>query len=135
MVRETLRLYPPAFMTARLARRAQDVCGIAVPAGAMVLIPLFLLHRNPSLWAAPDAFDPGRFLGGVEPDRYAYLPFGVGPNVCIGSQLALTEAILVLARLLRDWTLALPPSARPVLPVGILSTRPDHAPAFTLRRR
>lgn len=130
-----MRLYPPAFMSARECARASRVCGVDVPAGAVVLVPFFLLHRDPRLWSEPERFDPARFFGTVEPDRYTYLPFGVGPNVCIGAQLALTEAVLVLARLVRGSILALAAGGPPVLPVGVLSTRPSRSPKFRLSRR
>ena len=135
VVQEALRLFPPAFLTARQARAADVLCGVAVPRGAVVLMPFWLLHRNPRWWG-PDAnaFDPGRFLCGPEPDRWAFLPFGAGPHVCIGAQLAMAEAVLVLARLLRGSTVSLP-HRRPVLPVGTLTTRPDHAPFFVLHPR
>ena len=134
VVRETLRLYPPAFMSARRALRADEIGGIAVPAGAMVLLPLFLLHRDPRLWRDPASFDPSRFLDGPEPGRFDYLPFGAGPNTCIGAQLAMTEAILVLARLFRDSRLRLADTEL-VLPVGVIATRPDRAPRFVLKAR
>ena len=134
VVQEALRLYPPGFVTAREAVRAHEVCGVTVPARAVVLVPFWMLHRNRRWWAAPDAFDPDRFLHGAEPDRFAFLPFGAGPHACIGSQLAMTEAVLVLARLLRDREVSVVGS-RAVLPVGVLSTRPDHAPDFLLRPR
>jgi cytochrome P450 len=98
------------------------------------LSPYWLLHRNPRWWPNPGAFDPSRFLGGTEPDRFTYLPFGVGRHVCIGAQLALSEATLAMARLLQKFAIAMT-SDRPVLPVGTLSTRPDHAPTFVLQAR
>ena len=100
----------------------------------MVLIPLWLLHRNPRMWASPDVFDPGRFLRDGEPDRFAYLPFGAGPHACIGAQLAMAEVTLVLARLLRRSNIVVR-GTRPVLPVGVISTRPDHSPLFELLPR
>jgi cytochrome P450 len=132
VVQETLRLYSPAFMTARQAARASSVMGLPVPKGSMMLAPFWLLHRNPRLWTEPEIFDPTRFLVGPEPDRSRFLPFGLGPHVCIGAQLAMTEAVLVLARVLRARTVRLVASDRPVLPVATLSTRPDHSPAFRL---
>ena len=135
VVQEALRLYPPAFMTARRALRDRTVEGVLIPTGAIVLVPFLLLHRDPSLWSSPDTFDPNRFLGDSEPDRFAYLPFGAGPHVCIGAQLAMTEAVLVLARLIGSCVVGLVDPERPVGPVGVLSTRPDHAPMFKLDRR
>jgi cytochrome P450 len=134
VVEETLRLYSPAFMTGRLAQQTHEICGTRVPAGAIILLPYWMLHRSPRWWAHPAAFDPTRFLNGAEPERLTYLPFGVGRHVCIGAQLAMSEAILATARLFRQFTLEMT-STRPVLPVGTLSTRPDHSPRFLLRSR
>ena len=134
VVEETLRLYSPAFMTGRLAKRSHEICGTRVAEGSIVLIPYWLLHRNPRWWSNPGAFDPSRFLEDTKTDPLTYLPFGVGRHVCIGAQLAMSESILVMARLLRRFTIAMT-SDRPVLPVGTLSTRPDHAPTFVLQAR
>lgn len=98
------------------------------------MIPTWVLHRNPLWWDRPEVFDPRRFLDGPEPDRFVYLPFGAGPRICIGAQLALAEAILVLARLMRDFRLSLD-GDRPVLPVATTTLRPDHVPRFHLERR
>lgn len=138
VVDETLRLYPPAYMIVRLSLGEDDLGTVRVPAGALVAIAPWTLHRHRRLWSEPDAFEPGRFLPGAPPpDRFAFLPFGAGPRVCIGAQFALTEAVLVLTSLFRRFRVALPPEARPVLPVAIVTTQPDHAPSFrvTLRRR
>ncbi len=132
VVNETLRLYSPAFMTARFCVRRTVAAGRDVPKGSMVLTPFWLLHRNPSVWPDPDRFDPQRFLDEPNPDRSRFMPFGTGPHVCIGAQLAISEAVLVLALLLRRRNVALVDPARPVLPVATLSTRPDHAPEFVL---
>jgi cytochrome P450 len=99
-----------------------------------VLLPYWLLHRNPRLWPHPQGFDPSRFLTGREPLRFTFLPFGIGRHVCIGAQLAMSEAILATASLVSRFTLGLTGS-RPVMPVGTLSTRPDHSPSFVLARR
>jgi len=85
VVQEALRLYPPAFMTGRLAKQTHEICGSRVGMGAIILIPLWLLHRNARWWAEPAVFNPGRFLGDAEPERFTYLPFGAGPHVCIGA--------------------------------------------------
>jgi cytochrome P450 len=74
------------------------------------------------------------FLSGAEPDRFAYLPFGIGQHVCIGAQLAMAEATLAIALLMQRFTIAIK-GDRLVLPVGTLTTRPDHTPAFVLQIR
>ena len=135
VVNETLRLYSPAFMTARLCVRDSRIAGYAVPARSMMLAPFCLLHRNANAWSDPDRFDPSRFILDPDPDRARFLPFGTGPHVCIGAQLAITEAVLVLARLLSQFEVTLPAVSRPVLPVATLSTRPDHAPQFKVTER
>jgi cytochrome P450 len=134
VVEEALRLYSPAFMTGRLAKRSHEICGAAVPAGSIILLPYWLLHRSPRWWTQPQTFDPTRFLNGAQPDRLTYLPFGVGRHVCIGAQLAMSEAVLATARLVRQFTFAMT-STRAVLPVGTISTRPDHSPPFVLAAR
>jgi cytochrome P450 len=134
VVEETLRLYSPAFMTGRLARHSHEICGTRVAESSIVLIPYWLLHRSPRWWSHPAAFDPARFLARAEPERLTYLPFGVGRHVCIGAQLAMAEATLAIARLVQTFTIQMP-GGRDVLPVGRISTRPDHAPAFLLRLR
>lgn len=129
VVREALRLFPPAFMTGREAVSDVELCGQSIPGGAMMLLPFWMLHRNPELWKNPAAFDPDRFLNGKEPDRFTFLPFGAGPHVCIGAQLAMTEAVLVLARLVQLYRFAAVDD-KPVLPVGVLSTRPSRSVPF-----
>jgi unspecific monooxygenase len=132
VVQETLRLYPPAFALVRQAKE-EDVAGdISIPAGDIVFIAPWVLHRHRRLWAQPEQFDPSRFLPGAPPpDRFAYLPFGIGPRVCIGAQFALTEATLVLAALIQAFRIERA-SEEPVTPVAIITTQPDHPPLFRL---
>jgi cytochrome P450 len=135
VAQEALRLYPPAYTLVRQARGADSAGGIAVPAGAMVFIAPWVLHRHRRLWARPEVFDPARFLPGTAaPDRFAYMPFGVGPRVCIGAQFAMTEATLVLAAMIKAFEIDRE-GDEPVIPVGIVTTQPDHHPLFRLRRR
>ncbi len=135
VVQEALRLYPPVYAIVRQARTADNADGIEVPAGAIVFIAPWVLHRHRRLWPQPEVFDPARFLPDAPvPDRFAYLPFGIGPRVCIGAQFALTEATLVLAKMLQAFEIRRTDSEA-VAPVGIVTTQPDHAPLFCLRRR
>ncbi len=108
VVDEALRLYPPAWVITRQALRDDDLAGLAVPAGTLVVISPWLAHRRPDVWPDPLRFDPTRFLDGpggtgrrAALPRGEYLPFGVGPRLCIGREMALVEAVVVLAELLR----------------------------------
>ncbi|MDQ2803507.1 MAG: cytochrome P450, partial [Pseudomonadota bacterium] len=135
VVSETLRLYPSAFTLARAAKATDRAGAIEIPKGSILLIAPWVLHRHRRLWREPEAFDPSRFLPGAPPPpRFAYLPFGAGPRVCVGAQFALIEATLVLAALIQAFEVSLE-STRPVLPTAIITTHPDHAPAFRLRPR
>lgn len=132
---ETMRLYPPAFLIVRAAAGRDAVPGAEIAKGDVVLISPWLLHRHEKLWDQPNAFRPSRFLpGSPPPDRFAYLPFGVGPRVCIGAQFALTEATLALAKLIGTFKVELIDRA-PVTPVGVVTTQPDRSPMFQITRR
>jgi cytochrome P450 len=135
VVDEALRLYPPAFALARKAIAADEVEGVAIPPGSLVMIAPWVLHRHVRLWKEPNAFNPSRFLDGAKPvHRFAYLPFGTGPRACVGAQFALTEASLVLAMLIRHFQVKLA-DTRPVLPVAVITTQPDHPAPFILSKR
>jgi cytochrome P450 len=135
VVNESLRLYPPAFALARIASGPDQVGDVAVRRGTLVMISPWVLQRHRRLWKDPDAFNPSRFLGDVAlAHRFAYMPFGAGPRICIGAQLALTEACLVLATMIQRFHVTLA-TARPVLPAAVIVTHPDHAAQFRLRPR
>jgi cytochrome P450 len=114
VIDETLRLYPPAWITNRRAIEDDVVCGYRIPADAMLSISPYVTHRDPVLWENPEGFDPERFT----PERlsgrphYAYFPFGGGPRQCIGKGFALMEATLVLALLAQRSALHLVPGRR-----------------------
>ena len=134
-VDEALRLYPPAFMIVREAIEADVVAGRDIEAGTVVVISPWLLHRHRLLWRDPDAFDPSRFLPGAPPvDRFAYMPFGAGPRICVGASFALTEAVLVMARLLGKFRVRLCGDGA-VLPRGIVTTQPDRVVRFEVVER
>jgi unspecific monooxygenase len=135
VVDETMRLYPPAFLIARAAGAADTIGGMPVKKNDIVLISPWLLHRHEKLWRNPTAFIPMRFMPPAPPpDRFAYLPFGVGARVCIGAHFALVEATLALARLIGAFRVELIDKA-PVLPVGVVTTQPDRSPMFRITPR
>jgi len=135
VVNEALRLYPPAFVIARMAIAADQVGAAAIPRRSLVMIAPWVLHRHVQLWKDPDAFTPSRFLR-PEPQahRFAYLPFGAGPRVCVGAQFALAEASLVLAMIIKSFKVTLADDT-PVLPVAVITTGPDHPARFRLQAR
>jgi unspecific monooxygenase len=101
----------------------------------VILIAPWLLHRHEKLWRDPNAFIPSRFMPGSQPpDRFAYLPFGVGARVCIGAHFALVEATLALAKIIGAFRVTLL-EQQPVMPVGVVTTQPDRSPMFRVTRR
>ena len=135
VVDETMRLYPPAFLIARAAAGSDMVAGIPIKKRDVLLIAPWLLHRHEKLWRDPSAFVPERFLSPAPPpDRFAYLPFGVGARVCIGAHFALVEATLVLARIIAAFRVTLL-DKDPVMPVGVVTTQPDRSPMFQITPR
>ncbi len=133
LLQETLRLYPTAPIITRLALADDEVAGERVRAGDRVTISPWLVHRHRRFWDDPNAFKPERFA--EKPNAYltddAFLPFSKGPRVCIGAGFALTEASVVLAALLRRYRL-LPADGPPVMPVAVVSIRPNRPYAFRL---
>ncbi len=135
VVDETMRLYPPAFLIARAATAADTIAGMPVKKNDVILIAPWLLHRHEKLWRNPQAFVPARFMAPAPPpDRFAYLPFGVGARVCIGAHFALVEATLALAKLIGAFRVELLDKA-PVMPIGIVTTQPDRSPMFMISPR
>ena len=124
IVDEALRLYPPAAFLSRTAQKADTLCGREILPGDTVVLPIYALHRHHDLWADPDAFDPARFADPKAIDRFAYLPFGDGPRICIGANFALQEAVIILATMLARFRFALIPGKAPK-PVMILTLRPE----------
>jgi len=134
VIDEAMRLYPPAFLIARAAGGPDTIAGLPVRKRDVIMIAPWLLHRHERLWRDPNAFVPARFMTGTPPDRFAYLPFGVGPRVCIGAHFALVEATLALARIIGAFRVALA-DKEPVMPVGVVTTQPNRSPMFAIAPR
>jgi cytochrome P450 len=112
VVEEAMRLYPPAWVIGRKAIADDVADGWQIPKGQIVLIPVYLIHRDPALWDQPDLFRPERFSPEAAKARhkFAYLPFGGGPRLCIGYQFALMEMQLLLAMIYQQVDLVNDPS-------------------------
>ncbi|MFN2589505.1 MAG: cytochrome P450 [Actinomycetota bacterium] len=117
VIAEAIRPYPPAWLLMRRAVEDVKVGDETVPAGASVFFFPYLLHRDPRWWPDPDRFNPDRWTEAAEADRpkYAYIPFGAGPRMCIGEQFAWMEATLVVAVLAQRWQPRLEPGQRVML--------------------
>ena len=124
IVDETLRMYPPAGVISRTAEKNDTLCDREIRPGDTVMIPIYALGRNELLWEEPDAFRPERFADRKAVDRYAYLPFGDGPRICIGASFALQEAVIILATLLSRFKFT-PVAGKTPEPVMILTLRPE----------
>ena len=123
---EAMRLFPPVAHMSRMALEADRLGDVDVPAKAVIIVAPWLLHRHKRLWKQPGAFMPERFMPGAREkiDRFAYLPFGAGPRVCIGATFAIQEAVVALACIFRRVRLS---SIRGVEPKPVLriTLRPD----------
>jgi cytochrome P450 len=136
VVEEAMRLYPPAHTLSRQALAADVIAGHHVSPGSVILIVPWVLHRHRRLWDNPEIFDPSRF----RPEsvalrrRFAYLPFGTGPRICLGASFAMTEAVLALAQIAQRYRLRLVRGPA-VEPVGLITLRPRHGLRMTISRR
>lgn len=104
VLKEAMRLYPPAPIMARAPSRPLTLGGQTIPVGAQIVVPIFAIHRHRGLWQDPDRFDPDRFLPAAEKarPRTQFMPFGAGPRICIGQAFAMIEAKVILATLVRS---------------------------------
>ncbi len=110
---EALRLYPPAWLITRRAMGEDIVGGYHIPAGAVMVISPYCMHRREDLWPQPEHFIPERFSieGSQGRHRFGFIPFGGGPRLCIGNRFAYIEAALILAMVASKFDLLLPPNA------------------------
>ena len=136
VIEESMRLYPSVHTLSRQALGPDRIGDIALKKGSSVLIVPWLLHRHRKLWDRPDEFRPERFSASevAARPRFAYIPFGAGPHICIGAAFAMTEAILCLATIARRFRLSLVPGTK-VEPLGQITLRPRHGLPMRIERR
>jgi cytochrome P450 len=129
VIKETLRLYPPIWALSRTSRLADRIGGYEIPPGTNLIISPYVTHRLRDLWDDPERFDPDRFsvVRSKARPRFAFFPFGGGPRLCIGRDLAMMEAQLVLATILREFRLVLTDAAA-VRPQPLITLRPTPSP-------
>ena len=133
---EAMRLYPPAPIITRTALRDFRLGGFLIPEGTVLFVPIYAVHNHASIWPDPQTFDPDRFL----PDavkarhRYAYMPFGAGPRVCIGNAFAVMEAVAILAVILQRMRLV-SVDQKPPLPIMKVTLRPKDSLMMCVAKR
>jgi cytochrome P450 len=134
---ESLRLAPPAWVIAREALVDCELDGIRAPAGSLVLISQYLLHRDARFFPDPTVFDPDRWLDDRQSARpkMAYIPFGGGPRSCIGEGFAWMEGVLLLATFAQRWRFALADADQPLLPQPRITLRPPPSVRMVLHDR
>jgi len=125
VINEAMRLYPPAPGIGRVPAAPMTLGGERVGQRTRIHIPIFALHRNVRLWDNPTGFDPDRFTAEhvKKRSRYAFLPFGGGPRICIGASFATTEAAVILAEMVRAFRFRALPGHKPK-PVARVTLRP-----------
>ena len=131
---EALRLYPPAWLITRKAHAQTELGGRDVPAGSLVILSPWLLHRHPALWRSPEEFRPSRFIDD-DIDRSAFLPFGAGPRMCIGRDFAYVEGVLMLARLASRFEVSYPDGSGVPATDPLVTIRPAGGLRLRITRR
>ncbi len=136
VIKETLRLYPPAYAMARIALEDYAIAGYRVPAGSSVVFSQWVMHRDPRFFADPERFCPERWSEEFEKGlpRFAYFPFGGGPRQCIGNSFAMMEAVLLLATIAQRFRLTVVPGP-PIVPQPAITLRPEGGVRVVVARR
>jgi len=141
VIKESLRLYPPVWAMGRRVREDDVLGGCAIPAGSVVYISQYAVHRHPDFWVDPERFDPERFAGGkpVGPGgeklpQFAWFPFSGGRRKCIGDRFAMMEAVILLSVLTQRYRFSLAPGEA-VAPEPTITLRPKGGLKMTLRAR
>ncbi|WP_165960292.1 cytochrome P450 [Actinocrispum wychmicini] len=133
---EVMRLYPPAWGGVREALDDDELGGHPIPAGTPLVFSQYVTHRHPEFWPEANKFEPGRFTEDASKarHRYAYFPFGGGPHLCIGQDMALVELSTVVAMVVQRFRLSLAPGAT-VKPKALLDLVPANGVPLVLRPR
>jgi cytochrome P450 len=136
IIKESMRLYPPAWSVARTAIKDFELGGYRIPAGANVVMSQWIMHRDARFFSDPEKFDPDRWSNETlqKLPRFAYFPFGGGPRQCIGSSFAMMEAVLLLATMAAQFQLG-KVEGKLVVPVPSFTLRPKEGIYVALRKR
>jgi cytochrome P450 len=135
VVKESMRLYPPAWSLARTVAKEIELAGYQLPVGSNVVMSPWILHRDPRFFAQPEQFNPDRWTADAAQHlpKFAYFPFGGGPRLCIGASFAMMEANLLLAAIAQRFRLRLVPG-HPVAALPSITLRPRHGMRMSISR-
>jgi len=134
VIDEALRLYPPVYLFFREATRDVELKGYHIPQGTTLVLPQWVVHRDPAWWQNPNMFRPERFVGDTDRPEYAYFPFGGGPRHCIGMRFARMEMKTVLATILSEYTFELASNPTPDL-IASTNLKPGEPIEIELHER
>lgn len=136
VIKEAMRLYPPAWIITRVAKEDTTIGGYRVPKGTITIASPYVSHRDPRYFPEPEKFDPERFhkVNEERLPRDAYMPFGDGPHICIGNMFAMLEARLILATLASRFQMRLVPGQK-IEPVPLIALRPRDGIQVQLQAR
>jgi cytochrome P450 len=136
VIKESMRLYPPAWALARQVIKDLDLSGYRIPAGTNVVMSQWVMHRDSRFFSDPETFDPNRWLTErcQKLPKFAYFPFGGGPRQCIGASFAMMEAVLLLATIARRFQMH-PVAGHSVVPLPSFTLRPKEGIRVTLEER
>lgn len=137
VIQETLRLYPPAAMQVREAMQDMKFGNLEIPKGFNISIPTPIMHQRPDVWG-PDVhqFNPERFAEGINgacTNPLVYMPFGIGPRICVGQHFAMTELKVIVSLILSKFSFSLSPTYRHS-PAFRLTIEPEHGVHLLLKR-
>jgi len=136
VIKESMRLYPPAWSVARTVIQDFELGGYRIPAGANVVMSQWIMQRDPRFFSDPEKFDPDRWSNEniQKLPKFAYFPFGGGPRQCIGASFAMMEAVLLLATIAGRFRLS-KVEGQPIVPVPSFTLRPKGGIYVELRKR
>jgi cytochrome P450 len=134
VLKESMRLYPPAWILGREPVNDVEIGGVAIPRGRIVLISQWVMHRDSRFFDRPLQFDPDRWRDNLELPRFVYFPFGAGPRVCIGAAFATLECTFALAMIAQRFRFELSASI-PVVPQPTMTLRPKGGVPGRIVRR
>lgn len=136
VIQESMRLFPPAWITDRMSIAEDHYQGVDIEKGTLLITFLYGAHHHPDHWGDPESFRPERFSVGQRDqiNSAAYLPFGAGPRLCIGNSFAMMEMQLVLSRLMQRYTFQLTPNTK-IDKLALITLKPKHGVRLKVEKR